>query len=89
VSSIFNNKKIPTKGNWETEKTMIKVTYQIPDMHCSNCPMHLEAIEDDLPGIQRIKASYQKGTLVVEFDESLVSEEQIKAAVYEAGYTIA
>ena len=68
---------------------MKKVLYNIPDMHCSNCPMHLEAIEDDLPGIRRIKASYQKGTLEVEFDETLVSEEQIKAAVSEAGYTIA
>jgi copper chaperone len=68
---------------------MIKVIYHISDMHCSNCPMHLEAIEDDLPGIRRIKASYQKGTLEVDFDETLVSEEQIKAAVYQAGYSIA
>jgi copper chaperone len=68
---------------------MIKVIYHISDMHCSNCPMHLEAIEDDLPGIRRIKASYQKGTLEVDFDETLVSEEQIKAAVGESGYTIA
>jgi copper chaperone len=68
---------------------MLKVIYHIPDMLCSSCPMHLEAIEDDLPGIRRIKASYQKGTLEVEFDETLVSEEQIKAAVYQAGYSIA
>jgi copper chaperone CopZ len=68
---------------------MVKITYHIPDMQCSNCPMHLEAIEDDLPGIRRIKASYQKATLEVEFDETMVSEEQIKAAVYQAGYSIA
>ena len=68
---------------------MIKVIYHIPDMHCTNCPMHLEAIEDDLPGIHHIKASYQKQTLEVEFDESLVSEDQIKSAVHDAGYTVA
>jgi len=68
---------------------MIKVVYRIADMTCSSCPMHLEAIEDDLPGIRRIKASYQKGTLEVDFDEALLSEDQIKAAVAQAGYTIA
>ena len=68
---------------------MKKIIYHIPDMHCSNCPMHLEAIEDELPGILFIKASYQKQTLEVHFDEALVSEEQIKAAVHEAGYSIA
>ncbi|MCE1254304.1 MAG: cation transporter [Anaerolineae bacterium] len=67
---------------------MIKKIYQIPDMHCSNCPMHLEAIEDDLPGIRRIKGSYAKQTLEVEFDENLVKEEEIWAAINDAGYHI-
>jgi copper chaperone CopZ len=67
---------------------MTKVTYKIPDMHCSNCPMHLEAIEDDLPGIHRIKGSYQKQTLEIEFDETLVGEEEIKEAIHKAGYSI-
>ena len=57
-------------------------------MHCPSCPMRLEAIEDDLPGIQTIKGSYQKGTLDVEFDESQVSLEEIQAAIVEAGYHI-
>lgn len=66
---------------------MIKKTYRIPDMHCSNCAMHLEAIEDELPGIRSIKASYQKQQLVVEFDETQVTEEQILAAIRAKDYT--
>ena len=66
---------------------MIKKTYSIPDMHCSNCSMKLEGIEDELPGIQEINASYHKQQMTVVFDESQVSEEQIVAAVTKKGYT--
>jgi copper chaperone CopZ len=66
---------------------MIKKTYSIPDMHCSNCSMRLESIEDDLPGIKEINASYHKQQMTVEFDESQVSEEQILTAVMKKGYS--
>ena len=66
---------------------MIKKTYSIPDMHCSNCSMKLEGIEDELPGIQEINASYHKQQMTVVFDESQVNEEQIVAAVKKKGYT--
>lgn len=66
---------------------MIKKTYSIPDMHCSNCSMKLEGIEDELPGIKEINASYHKQQMTVEFDESQVNEEQIIAAVTKKGYT--
>jgi copper chaperone CopZ len=66
---------------------MLKKTYSIPDMSCVNCSMKLESIEDDLPGIKEINASYHKQQMTVEFDESQVSEAQILAAVMKKGYT--
>jgi copper chaperone CopZ len=65
---------------------MIKKTFKVPDMHCANCSMHLESIEDDLPGIKEISASYHKQTMIVEFDELKVSVDQILAAVKKKGY---
>ncbi len=65
---------------------MVKKTYHVDGMHCSNCSMNIEGIEDDLPGIRQICASYQKGQMIVEFDEVAVSEEQILAAVEKRGY---
>ncbi len=65
---------------------MVKKTFRVDGMHCSNCPMEVEAIEDDLPGIKKVSASYQKGQMVVEFDETKVSEAQIMAAVERRGY---
>ena len=67
---------------------MTKLTLSILDMHCSACAMRLEGIEDDLPGILAIRASYQRQTLVVEFDEALVTEADIRQAVATKGYTI-
>ena len=65
---------------------MLKKTYSIPDMYCTNCSIKLESIEDDLPGIKEINASYHKQQMTVEFDEALVSEAQILAAVKKKGY---
>jgi copper chaperone CopZ len=50
--------------------------------------MRLEGIEDELPGILAIRASYQRQTLVVEYDEALVTEADIRQAVATKGYTI-
>jgi Zn2+/Cd2+-exporting ATPase len=66
---------------------MTYLKLSIPDMHCSSCAMKLEGIEDELPGIQKVKASYHKQTLVIEYDESQVSEARILAAIVQAGYT--
>jgi copper chaperone CopZ len=65
---------------------MIKKTFRVEGMSCSSCPMNVESIEDDLPGIKRVLASYQKGNMVVEYDETRVSEAEIIAAVAKRGY---
>ena len=67
---------------------MVKKTYRVEGMHCSNCAMNIESLEDDLPGIKKVSASYQKGQMVVEFDEAKVSETQIFAAVKKRGYQV-
>ena len=65
---------------------MVKNTYRVEGMHCPSCAMNVESIEDDLPGIKQVSASYQKGQMVVEFDEAKVSEAQILAALDKRGY---
>jgi copper chaperone CopZ len=67
---------------------MIKKTFRVTDMHCVNCAMRIEGIEDDLPGVKRVSASYPKGQMTVEFDAALLDESQIIAAVKERGYTV-
>ncbi len=66
-----------------------KQTFRVTDMHCSACVMRLEGLEDDLPGVKRIKASYQKQQMEVEYDEKRLSASQIVDAIRELGYTVA
>jgi copper chaperone len=65
----------------------MKKTYRVNDMHCSMCVIRLESIEDEIPGIKRVEASYHKQQMRVEFDEAQVSDEQIIAAAAAKGYT--
>jgi copper chaperone CopZ len=48
--------------------------------------MKLESIEDILDGIKEVNASYHKQQMVVEYDETQVSEAQIIAAAKKKGY---
>ena len=66
---------------------MIRKTYRIPDMHCDSCAMTLESIEHDLDGIRTIQANYYKQTLMIEFDETRLTEQQILSSIQELHYT--
>lgn len=66
---------------------MVKKIYVVSDMHCPNCAMRVEGIEDDLPGVVSVEASYKKGQMTVEFDETQVGDAEIIAAVQAKGYT--
>ena len=66
---------------------MLKKTFKIPDMSCSNCAMKLESLEDSLDGVKEINASYHRLEIVIEFDESKLTEDEIISAVKKKGYT--
>lgn len=65
---------------------MIKKTFKVPDMSCTNCAMKLESLEDDLDGVKEINASYHKLEMVVVYDETRLTDDQIIAAVKKKGY---
>jgi copper ion binding protein len=67
---------------------MAQQVFHVTDMHCSNCVMRIEGLEDDLPGVQRVRASYKKQQVEVEFGEDKVSATQIIAAIQHLGYTV-
>jgi copper chaperone CopZ len=67
---------------------MIKKTFKVPDMSCTNCAMKLESLEDTLEGVKEINASYHKLQMTVEYDETRLTVEQIIAAVNKKGYQV-
>ena len=66
---------------------MVKKIFRVTDMHCTNCAMRIEEIEDELSGVRQISASYKKMQMAVEYDDSRVNEDQILEAVKKKGYT--
>ena len=67
---------------------MAKQVFRVLDMHCTNCVMTIEGLEDDLPGVKSVRASYHKGTVEVEYDEKRLTEAKIKDAIGKLGYTV-
>ena len=68
---------------------MKKITLTVSDMHCVNCVITLQSLEDDLPGVNTVDASYRSGKVVVEFDEAILDEAKIIDAIKVLGYTSA
>ncbi len=64
----------------------MKKIFNVPDMTCPNCAMHLEGLEDEIPGVNRITASYKKLVMEVEFDDTKLTIEQIILAANAIGY---
>ncbi len=67
---------------------MAQQIFKVTDMHCPACVMRLEGLEDDLPGVRSVRASYQKQRLDVEYDERQVTAAQIVSAIRDLGYTV-
>ncbi len=65
-----------------------RITLKINGMECPNCAMILEGIEDKLKGVKYAEASYRKTQLIVEYDESQLTDDQIKAEVKRMGYGV-
>ena len=67
---------------------MIRKIYTIAGMTCPNCAMRLEGLEDDLPGVRQVTASYRNGTVEIEFDENHVDESELRLAISHLGYQV-
>ena len=58
--------------------------YRVEDMHCSHCEAAVVRAVEDLPGVEKAKASASANTLTI---KGPATEEAIRAAVEGIGYT--
>lgn len=65
---------------------MVKQRFMIKGMHCTGCVMAVEGAIEDLAGVKSASANYARQTADVEYDDKVVTPEQIVAAVADAGY---
>lgn len=65
-----------------------KIELTVSGMTCTSCELHIEGEVKKLPGVSLVKASYEKGSTTVEFDEQKINADKIIAAINETGYKV-
>ena len=68
---------------------MTEKTLRVPDMSCGHCKAAVEDELHKLSGVRKANADVEKGTVEVSYDEGMVTTEDLKDAIEEAGYTVA
>ena len=58
-------------------------------MRCEHCKAVVEGELGKLPGVERSNADLEGGVVEVRYDEEMVTTDELKGAIEEAGYTAA
>ena len=64
----------------------MKQKFNVTGMTCSACSARVEKVVNQLPGIQSAAVNLLSNSMMAEFDESVLSADDIIKAVVEAGY---
>lgn len=65
---------------------MIKIKLSIIGMHCVSCAMNIDGDLEDTKGVKSAKTSYAKQECEVEFEDGVVTIEEIVKTVDQTGY---
>ncbi|TYZ07260.1 mercuric transport protein MerTP [Hymenobacter lutimineralis] len=67
---------------WQTS------SYRIGGMTCEACARHVEHDVQQLPGVQSVQVSYDKGTALVRFNAAVTPAAQVEQAINGTGYPV-
>jgi mercuric ion binding protein len=62
------------------------VSLNIPTMDCATCPITIKAALVKIPGVSKVKVSYDRREAVIVYDDSKASVADLKQATADAGY---
>lgn len=60
--------------------------FTVPNISCGHCTMRIEKTLNALDGVSSVKAEVPSKAVSVEWDESKVGWDEMKAALEKAGY---
>lgn len=72
----------PAASGWQTR------SYRIGGMTCDACARHVEHDVQQLPGVQRVRVSYEQGTAEVRFNPAITPAAQLEQAINATGYSV-
>ncbi|MFH1053730.1 MAG: heavy-metal-associated domain-containing protein [Candidatus Woesearchaeota archaeon] len=67
---------------------MKNLKIKIKGMRCHSCEMIIEDSLSETGNIEDIKISHEKGTLSLDYDESEITEDEIKEIIKKEGYEV-
>lgn len=65
---------------------MNKNRFDITGMTCSACATHIQKVVQKLPGVVHAEVNLLANSMLAEYDESVLSHQEIEAAVLKTGY---
>lgn len=68
---------------------MTEKTLNVEGMSCGHCKAAVEEELNSLSGVEYSNADPTKGTVEVRYDAGKVTDDDLRGAVEEAGYTVA
>ena len=60
----------------------------VKGMHCKSCEILINDSIEELEGIENTNSSYQKGEVVVSYDETKIDKQAIKKVIEDEGYKV-
>ena len=66
----------------------MKKIFKISGMHCTACATMIDLDLEDLKGVKSAKTDYAKSELSVEYDDQLVTADDIIASIVKSGYSV-
>jgi len=70
-------------------ENLVELTIPVHGMTCEGCENAVKKSVQKLDGIAEISASHSDSVAIVKFDKAMVTPEEIKGKIKEAGYTVA
>jgi mercuric ion binding protein len=62
------------------------VSLNVPTMDCATCPITIKTALSKVPGVSRVKVSYEKREAVIVYDDDKASVADLKKATEDVGY---
>ena len=62
------------------------VLLNVPTMDCATCPITIKAALTKVPGVSKVKVSYEKREAVIVYDDTKATVADLKQATENVGY---
>ena len=67
---------------------MKKIKINVKGMHCPSCEMLIKESLEETAGVKNAELSHKNETATVTYDETKISEKEIKKIIQEEGYKV-